>query len=85
MSVATANAFATPNGIVVAHSGLFDAVGSEAQSSFILSHEVSHAVQEHGSRESQHLEVRRGLLKIAAAVAAKVKEATATKREAKVY
>ena len=85
MSVATANAFATPNGIVVVHPGFFDVFENEAQLSFILSHEVSHAVQEHGSRESQHLEVRRGLLKIAAAVAAKVKEAAATKRKVKVY
>ena len=85
MSVATANAFATPNGIVVVHSGIFDAVESEAQLSFILSHEVSHAVQEHSWRESRHAKVRRGLLTIGAAVAAKVKEAAATKRKVKVY
>jgi hypothetical protein len=66
----TANAFATPNGIVVVNSGLFDVLENEAQLSFILSHEVSHAVQEHSWRESQHLKVRRGLLKVGAAVAA---------------
>ena len=66
----TPNAFATPNGIVVVNSGLFDVLENEAQLSFILSHEVSHAVQEHSWRESQHLKVRRGLLRIGAVVAA---------------
>lgn len=66
----TPNAFATPNGIVVVNSGLFDVLENEAQLSFILAHEVSHAVQEHSWRQSQHLKVRRGLMQIGAAVAA---------------
>jgi len=66
----TFNAFATPNGIVVVHSGLFAVLQNEAQLAFILSHEVSHAVQEHSWRQSQHLKVRRGLLQVAGAFAA---------------
>jgi len=66
----TANAFATPNGIVVVHSGLFSVLENEAQLAFILSHEISHAVQEHSWRQSQHLKVRRSLLKVGAAFAA---------------
>ena len=66
----TPNAFATPNGIVVVHSGLFSVLENEAQLAFILSHEVSHAVQEHSWRQTQHLKVRRGLLKVGAAFAA---------------
>ena len=66
----TFNAFATPNGIIVVHSGLFDVLQNEAQLAFILSHEVSHAVQEHGWRQSQHMKVRRGLLQVGAVFAA---------------
>jgi predicted Zn-dependent protease len=66
----TPNAFATPNGIVVVNSGLFAVLENEAQLAFILSHEVSHAVQEHSWRQTQHLKVRRGLLKVGAVFAA---------------
>lgn len=66
----TPNAFATPNGIVVVHSGLFDALENEAQLAFILGHEVSHAVQEHTWRQREYHKKKLMALKIGGAVAA---------------
>jgi len=54
----------------VVHSGLFSVLENEAQLAFILSHEISHAVQEHSWRQAQHLKVRRNLLKVGAVFAA---------------
>lgn len=66
----TPNAFATPNGIVVVHSGLFDALENEAQLAFILGHEVSHAVQEHTWRQREYHKKKLMALRIGGAVAA---------------
>lgn len=41
------NAVAYPNGVVVVHSGVFDVLQNEAQLAFVLSHEISHAVEKH--------------------------------------
>jgi len=41
------NAASYPNGVVVVHSGVFDVLENEAQLAFVLSHEISHAVEKH--------------------------------------
>ena len=41
------NAASYPNGIVIVHSGVFDVLENEAQLAFVLSHEISHAVEKH--------------------------------------
>lgn len=41
------NAAAYPNGVVVVHSGVFSCLENEAQLAFVLSHEISHAVEKH--------------------------------------
>jgi hypothetical protein len=41
------NAASYPNGVVIVHSGVFDVLENEAQLAFILSHEISHAVEKH--------------------------------------
>jgi len=66
----TPNAFATPNGIVVVNSGLFDVLENEGQLAFILGHEVSHAVQEHSWLQREYHKKKLGLLAIGGAVAA---------------
>lgn len=45
------NAFATPNGIVVVHSGMIALLENEAQLAAVISHEISHATQEHTWRQ----------------------------------
>jgi predicted Zn-dependent protease len=64
------NAFATPNGIVVIHTGLFDVVENEAQLAAVVGHEISHAVQEHTWRQHEYQKTTRTALLIGAAVAA---------------
>jgi hypothetical protein len=41
------NAVSYPNGVVVVHSDVFDVLQNEAQLAFVLSHEISHAVEKH--------------------------------------
>jgi hypothetical protein len=41
------NAATYPNGVVIVHSGVFDVLENEAQLAFVLSHEISHAVEKH--------------------------------------
>lgn len=65
-----ANAFATPNGIIVVNSGLFDVLENEAQLAFILGHEISHAVQEHTWRQREYHKKKLTVLAIGGAFAA---------------
>src|SRR4029078_1823632 len=48
-----ANAFATPNGIVVVNSGLLELLENEAQLAAVLGHEIAHATHEHTWRSQQ--------------------------------
>jgi hypothetical protein len=53
------NASAYPNGTVIVHSGIITALENEAQLAAVLSHEISHATEEHTYRQSQfHKKVR---------------------------
>lgn len=45
------NATAYPNGVVLVHSGVFNTLQKEAQLAFVLSHEISHAVEKHTWQE----------------------------------
>jgi hypothetical protein len=45
------NAVCYPNGVVVVHSAVFDVLQNEAQLAFVLSHEISHAVEKHTWQE----------------------------------
>ncbi len=52
------NAFATANGIVLINMGLLAQLENEAQLAYILSHEISHYVEEHGmERYEQNLKI----------------------------
>lgn len=44
------NAFATPGGIIVVHSGLIQAAANESELAAVLAHEVSHVTQRHIAR-----------------------------------
>jgi len=48
------NATAYPNGVVIVHSGVFQIAQNEAQLAFVLSHEISHAVEKHSWREHEY-------------------------------
>lgn len=48
------NAASYPNGVVIVHSGVFDVLENEAQLAFILSHEISHAVEKHVWLQQQY-------------------------------
>lgn len=48
------NAVTYPNGVVVVHSGVFDVLQNEAQLAFVLSHEISHAVEKHAWEEHEY-------------------------------
>ncbi len=48
------NAVCYPNGTVVVHSGVFDVLENEAQLAFVLSHEISHAVEKHAWEAHQY-------------------------------
>jgi hypothetical protein len=57
-----ANAFALPNGIIVINTGLLDLLENEAQLAAVVSHEISHSVQEHSWRQQRyHRKKRLGL------------------------
>lgn len=64
------NAFATPRGMVVVYSGVFDVLENEAQLASVLGHEIAHAVQEHAYRQMQFQRNLRTALAIGGAVAA---------------
>ena len=48
------NASAYPNGVVIVHSGVFDVLENESQLAFVLSHEITHAVEKHTWREHEY-------------------------------
>jgi len=64
------NAAAYPNGVVVVHSGVFDVVDNEAQLAFVLSHEITHAVEKHAWRQHEYHKKALTALKIGGAVGA---------------
>jgi Peptidase family M48 len=66
----TANAFATPNGIIVVHSGLIELLENEAQLAAVLGHEIAHATHEHTWRQTQHHKKKRITIGLAGALAA---------------
>lgn len=49
-----ANAFATPNGIIVVSSPMFKVLENEAQLAAVMGHEIAHSIQEHTWREHQY-------------------------------
>jgi len=63
------NAFATPNGIVVVHSGLIVLLENEAQLAAVVGHEIAHATHEHTWRQQQYHKKKRIGIALAAAVA----------------
>jgi hypothetical protein len=63
------NAFATPNGIVVVHSGLMELLENEAQLAAVVGHEIAHATHEHTWRQQQYHKKKRIGIALAAAVA----------------
>ena len=48
------NAVTYPNGVVVVYSNVFDVLENEAQLAFIMSHEISHAVEKHAWLEARY-------------------------------
>jgi hypothetical protein len=64
-----ANAFATPNGIVVVNSGLIELLENEAQLAAVLGHEIAHATHEHTWRRQQFHKGKRLAIGLAGAVA----------------
>lgn len=48
------NAATYPNGVVIVHSGVFDLLQNEAQLAFVLSHEISHAVERHAWQQREY-------------------------------
>jgi hypothetical protein len=65
-----ANAFATPNGIIVVHSGLIELLENEAQLAAVLGHEIAHSTHEHTWRQQQHHKGKRLAIGLAGAFAA---------------
>ncbi len=65
-----ANAFATPNGIVVVHSGLIELLENEAQLAAVVGHEIAHATHEHTWRQQNFHKGERLAIGLAGAVAA---------------
>jgi Zn-dependent protease with chaperone function len=65
----TPNAFATPNGIVVVHTGLLELLDNEAQLAAVIGHEIAHATHEHTWRAQQYHKKKRLAIGIAGAVA----------------
>ena len=63
------NAFATPNGIVVVHSGLMEMVDNEAQLAAVVGHEIAHATHEHTWRQQQYHKKKRFGIALAAMAA----------------
>jgi hypothetical protein len=66
----SANAFATPNGIVVVYSGLLELLENEAQLAAVLAHEIAHATYEHTWREQKFHRGKRIAIGIAGIAAA---------------
>jgi hypothetical protein len=64
------NAFALANGTVVVNSGIMTVLENEAQFAAVISHEMSHATEEHTYRQSQYHKKALIALKIGAAVGA---------------
>jgi Zn-dependent protease with chaperone function len=64
------NAFATPNGIVVVHSGLIEMLDNEAQLAAVVGHEIAHSTHEHTWRQQQFHKKKRFAIAMAGAVAA---------------
>src|SRR5215472_8410892 len=64
------NAAALPNGVVVVHSGVFDLLENESQLAFVLSHEVTHAIEKHQWREHEYHKKALTALKVGAIVGA---------------
>ena len=58
------NAFATPNGVIVVFAPLVEILENEAQLAFVLSHEISHAIQEHTRQQMEHKRGERIALKL---------------------
>jgi len=48
------NAGAYPNGVVIVNSGVFDVCENEAQLAFVLSHEITHAVEKHTWQQHEY-------------------------------
>ena len=65
-----ANAFATPNGIVVVHSGLIELLENEAQLAAVIGHEIAHATHEHTWRQQNFHKKKRIAIGIAGMFAA---------------
>ena len=64
------NAAAFPNGVVVVHSGVFGILENESQLAFVLSHEVTHAIEKHQWREHEYHRKALTALKVGAIVGA---------------
>ena len=64
------NAFATPNGIVVVHTGLIELLENEAQLAAVIGHEIAHATHEHTWRQQNFHKKKRLAIGIAGFVAA---------------
>ena len=64
------NASAYPNGTVIVHSGVFDVCENEAQLAFVLSHEISHAVEKHAWQQHEYHKKALMALRIGGAVGA---------------
>ena len=48
------NAATYPNGVVIVHSGVFDLLQNESQLAFVLSHEISHAIERHAWQQNEY-------------------------------
>lgn len=66
----SANAFATPNGIVVVNSGMLELLDNEAQFAAVVGHEIAHATHEHTWRQQQYHKGKRLAIAIGGAFAA---------------
>jgi peptidase M48-like protein len=64
------NASALPNGTVIVNSGIITMLENEAQLAAVLSHEISHATEEHTYRQSQYHKKLRVAIAIGGAVGA---------------
>ena len=63
------NAVTYPNGVVVVHSGVFDVLENEAQLAFVLSHEISHAVEKHAWQQNEYYKTELIALRVAGVAA----------------
>jgi len=64
------NAAAYPNGVVIVHFGVFDVCENEAQLAFILSHEVTHAIEKHVWQQHEYHKGALMALRIGGAIGA---------------